>query len=170
MYNQMDIKTLQERSVMKVLNNFWAKVNKNGLVPLHAPHLGPCWVWQARWRNDGYGRFHTGPGTSTHAHRWAYEEATGPIPDRLELDHLCHNADKTCAGGVSCPHRACVRPTHLEPVSHHSNLLRSSLTRASRRICVHLTKGTCTDCRSALQRERYHRHHPTARFNRKAAA
>lgn len=38
------------------------------------------------------------------AHRFYYERQHGPIPDGLELDHLCRN-------------RLCVNPDHLEPVT-----------------------------------------------------
>lgn len=87
---------------------FWAKVDKAGPVPDHAPHLGPCWEWTA-YRNDGgYGTFDHGL-----AHRWSYVEADGPLPhDRPELDHLCHNP-------------ACVRPSHLEPVTGRVNCNRT---------------------------------------------
>lgn len=42
-----------------------------------------------------------------------YELETGPIPDGLDLDHLCRV-------------RACVRPSHLEPVTRAVNLARGS--------------------------------------------
>jgi hypothetical protein len=25
--------------------NFWAKVDKNGPIPAHAPELSECWIW-----------------------------------------------------------------------------------------------------------------------------
>lgn len=58
------------------------------------------------------------------AHRIAYEAFRGPIPDGLELDHLCHNEDPACPGGPACPHRACVNPWHLEATTSRTNLLR----------------------------------------------
>lgn len=47
------------------------------------------------------------------AHRFSYEILVGPIPEGMELDHLCKN-------------RRCVNPAHLEPVTHHENLIRGN--------------------------------------------
>lgn len=68
-----------------------------------------CLMWIGRIAPDGYGRYYSGQS----AHRCAYVFAKGPIPEGLEIDHLCGN-------------RACVEPAHLEPVTHRENLLRSS--------------------------------------------
>jgi hypothetical protein len=74
-----------------------------------------CWVWQAK-KHGGYGRMTiTAPdGTqrSTPAHRASYEAHVGPIPEGLELDHLCRNA-------------ACCNPSHLEPVTRQENVRRA---------------------------------------------
>lgn len=76
-----------------------------------------CWVWQAGRSANGYGRMRHR--TSRHpAHRFFYEKYVGPVPDGLELDHLCSN-------------RACVNPAHLEPVSHRDNVHRGRLTKLS---------------------------------------
>lgn len=58
------------------------------------------------------------------AHRVAYETFVGPIPDGMEIDHLCHTWDASCPGGVACQHRRCVNPEHLEPVTHAENVRR----------------------------------------------
>ena len=50
-----------------------------------------------------------GKPVKTYAHRVAYELFIGPIPDGLELDHLCR-------------HRNCINPAHLEAVPHQVNI------------------------------------------------
>jgi hypothetical protein len=74
-----------------------------------------CWVWQGGRGGYGltYGTFFNGSRT-VRAHRWAYEHWVGPIPNGLELDHLCRV-------------RLCVNPKHLEPVTHDENSRRSPL-------------------------------------------
>lgn len=69
-----------------------------------------CWIWTAYKDRDGYGLSNRpkvmGRG-SNRAHRIAYEIEHGSIPPG-HLDHLCRN-------------RACVRPSHLEPVTAKVN-------------------------------------------------
>lgn len=64
----------------------------------------------------GYGWFE-----GTTAHRWAYEHFRDPVPDDLDVDHDCHNADLTCPGG-ECAHRACVNPFHCSPATRGDNI------------------------------------------------
>ena len=72
-----------------------------------------CWQWQGAFVN-GYGKasiWSNGKSLKVRAHRLAYEAFVGPIPDGLELDHLCRQ-------------RPCCNPEHLEPVTHLENLRR----------------------------------------------
>ena len=92
-----------------------------------------CWVWQGSIGSNGYGRIRErrngGTGRNVKAHRWMYEQLVGPIPAGLDLDHTCHNADASCAGGPTCPHRRCVNPAHLEPVTNAQNAQRGAMAK-----------------------------------------
>lgn len=78
-----------------------------------------CWPWGGGKSGGGYGSFAVDSrdgergATNVKAHRWSYEHFVGPVPDGLELDHLCRN-------------RGCVNPAHLEPVTHLENVRRGS--------------------------------------------
>jgi hypothetical protein len=68
---------------------------------------GDCIEWVGPKNTKGYGRFRASADRgSMLVHRWAWEQAHGPIPD-----HLCRN-------------RACVNVAHLEAVSHRTNVRR----------------------------------------------
>jgi hypothetical protein len=88
---------------------------------------GGCWIWTGYLTPKGYGRF-TYLGNSRPAHRVSYELHVGPIPEGLEIDHLCHTRSAGCSGDSSCPHRRCVNPDHLEPVTPAENQVRSPFT------------------------------------------
>ncbi len=68
-----------------------------------------CWVWQ-RSTDRGYGKL-TQRGRTWRAHRVAYMLVKGPIPEGLEIDHLCRV-------------HACINPDHLEAVTQQENILR----------------------------------------------
>lgn len=69
-----------------------------------------CWVWNKGRFSSGYGALYVGSNNKP-AHRIGYELLIGPIPEGLELDHLCRN-------------RPCVNPWHMEAVTHEENVRR----------------------------------------------
>lgn len=69
-------------------------------------HFG-CWFWRGALNGSGYAAAVGGL-----AYRMAYEWMVGPIPARMDLDHLCRE-------------RSCVNPHHLEPVTRAENLRRA---------------------------------------------
>lgn len=89
---------------------------------------GECWQWRAGKFSSGYGAISIPRGDGSNqnrpAHLIAYELFIGPVPVGLQLDHRCHTEDKDCSGGSGCPHRGCVNPWHLEPVTRRENLRR----------------------------------------------
>ncbi len=75
-----------------------------------------CWLWTSTKVAKGYGRFalrEQGRRRAVYAHRYAYETLIGPIPAGLQSDHLCRV-------------RACVNPSHIEPVTGSINCLRGN--------------------------------------------
>jgi hypothetical protein len=99
-----------------------------------------CWLWRGTLTWDGYGLFRN-LGSRTGAHRHAYQFLVGPIPEGLQLDHLCRV-------------RNCVNPAHLEPVTAAENTRRAAaaLGPACRRghTNVVIREGRaryCPDCR-----------------------
>ena len=98
--------------VVNEQERFWAKVDKTPT----------CWLWTGA-KTGGYGVFGH---PQRRSHRLSYEWLVGPIPEGLQMDHLCRV-------------RACVNPDHLEPVTQQVNLLRGETivaARAAQTSCV----------------------------------
>lgn len=119
--------------------SFWIRVNKTET----------CWLWTAGRHRDGYGQTSRGK----KAHRVAYEFVKGPIPEGLEIDHLCRV-------------RLCVNPDHLEAVTHKVNMQRAPWETPSRKrsypMCAHSDgpfvtyrsgRTVCRSCENARLRD-----------------
>lgn len=81
---------------MKLPDSFWSKARRTD-----------CILWMGAVNSRGYGCFAVN-GVSQLAHRLSYEEANGPIPEGLVIDHLCRTHN-------------CVNPEHLEAVTNREN-------------------------------------------------
>jgi len=110
------------------------------------PETG-CWLWtRTVVGQKGYGRF-VWQGRGTLAHRVSYELHVGPVPDGLELDHLCRE-------------KSCVNPEHLEAVTHAENVRRGAvaLARPQRETCAHghaMTPDNCMPRKARTARPSY---------------
>jgi hypothetical protein len=89
---------------------------------------GSCWLWTGGLTRDGYGVFWVNRKQRRPAHRWSYEHFVGPIPEGLQIDHLCRV-------------RRCVNPDHLEPVTNRENILRGDTFAAANGRKTHCPKG-----------------------------
>ena len=85
---------------------FWEKVERDGPLPAHDPSLGSCWLWQAADNGMGYGYFRDGNSLIL-----AHHFLIGKPPKGFEWDHLCRVT-------------ACIRPDHLDLVTHATNTRR----------------------------------------------
>ena len=74
---------------------------------------GGCLIWTGMTVGGQfpYGRMKNERNVRELTHRIAYRLVIGPIPEGLELDHLCRNT-------------LCANPYHLEAVTHQENMSR----------------------------------------------
>ena len=121
-----------------------------------------CHTWTGSRDKNGYGKVGVVGETRMvmrMAHRVRYEREVGPIPEGMQLDHLCRN-------------KACCNPAHLEPVTQRENLLRGNTLIARAAARTHCAKGhpltgdnllrsrlrdgrrTCRICRNEWERNR----------------
>jgi hypothetical protein len=130
---------------------------------------GGCWIWTGSInRKTGYGCVHARG--ERLAHRLFWVERNGPIPEELEVDHVCRN-------------RACVNVDHMRLVTHKENMEngRNALVVAcpnghpySGENLAMNGRGhrVCVTCRNAAQRRWYaaHREAAVAKMREKRAA
>lgn len=115
-----------------------------------------CLEWTSKISSNGYGWFHVarrgGKNVQSLAHRYAWEQARGPIPAGMTIDHLCRN-------------RRCVNVSHMEMVSGRINTLRGTAPtaiNARKVVCIRGHELTprpeggrrCEVCKLAQQRVR----------------
>jgi hypothetical protein len=95
---------------------------------ISAPADG-CWTWTGAGGDGDYGAVWY-QGSTRKAHVVVYELLVGPVPAGLELDHLCRV-------------KHCVRPDHLEPVTHAENMRRTVRAATARYRQRLRESGTC---------------------------
>lgn len=120
--------------------------------------MSDCVIFDGAIRSDGYGAVWyqpaDGPPRVALAHRAVYELLVGPVPDGLQLDHLCRT-------------RACCNYQHLEAVTQLENVKRGRglSARATKPNCIHGHsladayirrdgRRQCRPCAIGLQRRR----------------
>lgn len=96
----------------KYIDLFWEKVDKSG----------ECWLWTAGKTTDGYGAWRypvNGKQKFLRAHRFAWLLKNGALEVGKELNHLCRI-------------KLCIRPEHLEEITHKEHMWRTEGSFADR--------------------------------------
>lgn len=86
-----------------------------------------CWIWTGGCDSSGYGAIKV-DGRKVGTHRASYELHVGPIPEGLQIDHLCRVT-------------RCLNPDHLEAVTPRVNTLRSEGIAAREAAQTHCKRG-----------------------------
>lgn len=90
------------------------------------PNTG-CHLWLGDVTNSGYGRFWLN-GKNVSAHRIAYEFEHGPIPEGMQIDHLCNT-------------KICVNVRHLRLTTATENLFAAHSNSTARKFS---TRSHCS--------------------------
>lgn len=148
----------------KILIRFFSKIKISPNITFNGT---PCWLWTRELDEKGYARFrYATKQWHGRAHNVSYKMFIGPIPDGLEIDHLCRR-------------RHCVNPVHLEAVTYWTNQLRGVGTLVARTLQTHCKYGheftpentypmphggrQCRICRK-IQNAEWHRKNPTKQY------
>lgn len=105
-----------------VLHRIISDTRFDGPAPAHRPELGPCWLYEGSKTARGYGKTRDAVGRQVYAHRALLMAFGETIPLDHDTDHLCrvHN---------------CIRPEHLEVVTHAENIRRGESWQARKTEC-----------------------------------
>lgn len=107
---------------------------------LYAKKTESCWIWTGNFYSNGYSRISV-KRVDKLGHRWAYEHFIGPIPDGMQVDHICRV-------------RACVRPDHLRLATNKQN----NENHALRRDNTHGYRGVWLNKRTGKYQARAQHH------------
>lgn len=93
------------KRVAKKAGIYWMRlpVYRRGLYPWDYD-IDPeteCWNWRYGTDIYGHGRLHSGAKGAEYAHRYAYQQYIGPIPQGESIIHTCGNL-------------SCINPAHLK--------------------------------------------------------
>jgi hypothetical protein len=78
-----------------------------------------CWTLDTSIQANGYSRFRYGGRVDT-GHNVMFNLKKGPLPDGMEVGHVCNT-------------RNCIRPDHLQAVTHVDNMIAVSKEWAARK-------------------------------------
>lgn len=101
-----------------VEERFWEKVDATG----------DCWEWTGAKTPTGYGTFFPTRSTPMRAYRFVWELLIGPIPEGMQIDHMCLNT-------------RCVNPLHLRLATPRDNALRGHSRPALNARKTHCNEG-----------------------------